>query len=133
MACKGTLVVEHDANNKLVRWELRCEGKCQEAGKECARRTLDVGGTMYYCACNEDREDDDVPRCRFQVYVSHLREGGSTRAACVGRCSKLERCRPLVVKEYKVIQTNQEHQIELDELKVHTVRHIVCGCASEIV
>jgi hypothetical protein len=137
MACKSTLVVEHDSNGKLVHWDLLCEGKCKDKRQECAkRRHREVRG-LYYCACaedNEEKEDDDHPACRFHVY--ELGIGPFTvKAKCAGRCGKdyKEPCRPLVVKEYKVLQPNKENELELDNLKIHTVRHIVCGCHSEII
>jgi hypothetical protein len=134
MPCKGTLVVEHDANGKLVKWELRCEGKCAKKGLECTRQTLDVSTIMYYCGCEEEREDDDVPDCRFQVHVSRTLPA-HTKFICVGRCGegKKEPCRPLVVKKYEIIGTNQQNDLELDPIRVHTVRHITCSCHSEII
>jgi hypothetical protein len=137
MACKGTLVVENDADGKLVRWQLLCEGKCKDPHKYCETRFLHLGGTslMYYCACEEDREDEDVPACRFQVYVREAEGVARVSVKCVGRCGKHreEPCRAVVVKEYKLLPVNQENELELNQLKVHTVRHIACTCLSEIV
>src|SRR3954447_4118722 len=87
MSCKGTLVVESDADGKLVKWELRCEGKCKDKKQDCGTRVLDAGVLMYYCACNEDQEDEEGPKCRFQVYVSR-KQPIRTWAKCVGRCGK---------------------------------------------
>jgi hypothetical protein len=135
MPCKGTLVVENDANGKLVKWELRCEGKCGKRELECATQITHLGGSlMYYCACEEGKEDDDVPDCRFQVHSS-VALPTELLFMCLGRCGKdkKEPCRPLVVKKYEIIPTNKEHHLELDPIRVHTVRHITCTCHSEII
>jgi hypothetical protein len=142
MPCKSTLIVESDSKGKLVQWTLRCEGDCPDH-KKCKRhRVLQQSGAdgdryMFVCACNADG-DDNVPHthCHMVVFEWVPRQGKSKfTAKCLGHCAEAPafRCRPMVVKEYRIAATGNDDDFELDGVELNTVRHYVCACPDDFI
>jgi hypothetical protein len=147
MACVATLVVETNEDNKLVNWHLTCEGKCP-GGKDCepvrhGGETLKQGKMKgwdrytHECACNKQGDEHkDKSECKLIVFeYNKTGKDAQFKLKCLGHCRNnvAKPCRPVLIKEYKVISEDEDadNEYDLNDLNLNTVRHFKCYCLGD--
>ena len=144
MPCLTTLIVEYDEDNRKVDWHLNCDGDCP-GHKKCkpvrnGPENLSGGGERYTheCACKRGGSEESGDDCKLVVFEDITKVKGKTRTKfkgkCIGRCATTQtRCRPLVIKEYKVAGEDSNEDFNLDDTSIHTIRHYKCVCPDKLV
>jgi hypothetical protein len=84
MPCESKVRIWYDEKNKPAKYELICEGKCDdETGKPpCAQQEVGKPPTLKFCGCKDDFEPKGC-----QIYLKIA--GGVTTAECsTSKCLK---------------------------------------------